>query len=95
MATISFRTASVAVAVDSRPEPKTLLRGVTLELTERRIGVIGANGSGKSTLLRLLNGLVQPERPAPWRWTATIPSGPCGRSAGRWGLSLPIRCPSW
>jgi biotin transport system ATP-binding protein len=60
MATISFRHASVAVAVDNRPEPKSLLQDVTLELTEQRIGVIGANGSGKSTLLRLINGLVQP-----------------------------------
>ncbi|MCU1517265.1 MAG: cobalt transporter ATP-binding protein [Pseudarthrobacter sp.] len=60
MATISFQHASVAVAVDHSPQPKTLLHGVTLELTERRIGVIGANGSGKSTLLRLVNGLVQP-----------------------------------
>ena len=60
MATISFRKASVAVDVDGHPAPKTLLHGVTLELTERRIGVIGANGSGKSTLLRLVNGLVQP-----------------------------------
>jgi biotin transport system ATP-binding protein len=60
VATISFRDAVVAVAVDSRPEPKTLLADVSLELTERRIGVIGANGSGKSTLLRLFNGLVQP-----------------------------------
>jgi biotin transport system ATP-binding protein len=50
----------VAVAVDNRPEPKTLLADASLDLTERRIGVIGANGSGKSTLLRLLNGLVQP-----------------------------------
>jgi biotin transport system ATP-binding protein len=60
MATISFRSASVAVALDGRPEPKQLLAGVTLDLTEQRIGVIGANGSGKSTLLRLVNGLVQP-----------------------------------
>ncbi|MET3174968.1 UNVERIFIED_ORG: biotin transport system ATP-binding protein [Arthrobacter sp. UYCu721] len=60
MATISFRQASVAVAVDNRPEPKSLLQDVTLELTEQRVGVIGANGSGKSTLLRLINGLVQP-----------------------------------
>jgi biotin transport system ATP-binding protein len=60
MATISFRQACVAVAVDGRPEPKALLQDVTLELTEQRIGVIGANGSGKSTLLRLINGLVQP-----------------------------------
>ncbi len=60
MATISFQHTSVKVAVDSHPEPKTLLADVGLELTERRIGVIGANGSGKSTLLRLINGLVQP-----------------------------------
>lgn len=60
MATISFRSTSVAVAVDTSPEPKTLLQDVTLDLTERRIGIIGANGSGKSTLLRLINGLVQP-----------------------------------
>lgn len=60
MATISFRQACVAVAVDGHPEPKSLLQDVTLELTEQRIGVIGANGSGKSTLLRLINGLVQP-----------------------------------
>jgi biotin transport system ATP-binding protein len=60
MAILSFRHVSVAVAMDGRPEPKTLLADVTLELAEQRIGVIGANGSGKSTLLRLLNGLVQP-----------------------------------
>jgi biotin transport system ATP-binding protein len=39
-----------------------VLDGIDLELTERRIGVIGANGSGKSTLARLLNGLVLPSR---------------------------------
>lgn len=60
MATISFQGTSVAVVVDSHPEPKTLLQDVTLDLTEQRIGVIGANGSGKSTLLRMINGLVQP-----------------------------------
>lgn len=37
-----------------------LLHPTSLELTERRVAVIGANGSGKSTLLRLLNGLVLP-----------------------------------
>lgn len=39
---------------------RTVLREVTLELAESRIGVVGANGSGKSTLARLLNGLVVP-----------------------------------
>jgi biotin transport system ATP-binding protein len=51
---------AVRVSVDGRPAPKTLLEELSLNLTERRIGVIGANGSGKSTLLRLLNGLVPP-----------------------------------
>ncbi|MGN5733307.1 energy-coupling factor ABC transporter ATP-binding protein [Arthrobacter psychrochitiniphilus] len=39
---------------------KQILAPLTLELTEKRIAIIGANGSGKSTLLRLLNGLVLP-----------------------------------
>lgn len=36
---------------------RTALAGVCLELTQRRIAVVGANGSGKSTFARLLNGL--------------------------------------
>ncbi|NYJ06983.1 energy-coupling factor ABC transporter ATP-binding protein [Petropleomorpha daqingensis] len=39
---------------------RTVLDGIDLRLTERRIGIIGANGGGKSTLARLLNGLVLP-----------------------------------
>jgi biotin transport system ATP-binding protein len=39
---------------------REVLRGVDVELRERRIGIVGANGSGKSTLARLLNGLVLP-----------------------------------
>ncbi len=39
---------------------RQVLADVSLELTESRIGVIGANGSGKSTFARLLNGLVLP-----------------------------------
>ena len=42
------------------PLARTVLRDITLTLTERRIGVIGHNGSGKSTFLRLLNALVVP-----------------------------------
>lgn len=37
-----------------------VLEQMDLELTEHRIGVIGANGSGKSTLARMINGLVVP-----------------------------------
>lgn len=60
MGSILLDGVNVRVAVDGRPEPKTLLDGISLNLAEQRIGVIGANGSGKSTLLRLLNGLVAP-----------------------------------
>ncbi|AUZ34737.1 cobalt ABC transporter ATP-binding protein [Arthrobacter sp. PGP41] len=60
MPSVTFDKATVAVETDHSPEPKVLLDDVTLELTEGRVGVIGANGSGKSTLLRLVNGLIQP-----------------------------------
>ncbi|HET7784191.1 MAG TPA: ABC transporter ATP-binding protein [Arthrobacter sp.] len=60
MPSVTFDKATVAVETDHSPEPKVLLADVNLELTERRVGVIGANGSGKSTLLRLVNGLIQP-----------------------------------
>jgi biotin transport system ATP-binding protein len=39
---------------------RMVLADVTVRLTERRVGVVGANGSGKSTFARLLNGLVVP-----------------------------------
>ena len=35
--------------------------GLSLELREARIGIIGDNGSGKSSLLRLINGLLLPD----------------------------------
>ncbi|MDT0195623.1 ABC transporter ATP-binding protein [Arthrobacter sp. AB6] len=60
MPSVTFDKATVAVETDHSPEPKVLLDDVTIELTEGRVGVIGANGSGKSTLLRLVNGLIQP-----------------------------------
>lgn len=40
---------------------RQVLRNVSLTLSERRIGVLGANGSGKSTLARMVNGLVLPD----------------------------------
>lgn len=39
---------------------RRVLSGLTLHLTERRIGILGRNGSGKSTLLRLMAGLIAP-----------------------------------
>ena len=46
--------------VTHRYDGDAVLADVSLTLTERRVGVIGANGSGKSTLARLINGLVSP-----------------------------------
>ncbi|WP_208440688.1 energy-coupling factor ABC transporter ATP-binding protein [Bartonella raoultii] len=37
-----------------------VLKNITIQLTERRIAIIGANGSGKSTFVRLINGLQLP-----------------------------------
>ena len=36
----------------------TVLRGVSVALAGRRVGIVGPNGAGKSTLARLVNGLV-------------------------------------
>lgn len=40
----------------------TVFEGLTLDLTDRRIGLIGDNGAGKSSLFRLLCGLDSPDR---------------------------------
>ena len=40
---------------------RLVLDGLTLRLTEGRIGVLGRNGSGKTTLLRLIAGLIAPD----------------------------------
>ena len=55
----SSSTAGVTVP-DDAAAPGSSSTPTTPELTEQRIGVIGANGSGKSTLARLVNGLVEP-----------------------------------
>jgi biotin transport system ATP-binding protein len=47
-------------AVHHRFGERSVLRDVSLQLTERRVAVVGANGSGKSTFARLLNGLLLP-----------------------------------
>lgn len=46
--------------VTHRFESDVVLHDLSLRLSERRIGVVGANGSGKSTFARLINGLVSP-----------------------------------
>ena len=42
------------------PARRTVLRDVSVTLSESRVGIIGAHGSGKSTFVRMLNGLVVP-----------------------------------
>ncbi|MCS4490965.1 energy-coupling factor ABC transporter ATP-binding protein [Corynebacterium sp. ES2715-CONJ3] len=51
MSVIAFE--KVTVNYDDR----LVLSNISTELTESRIGIIGANGGGKSTLIRLINGL--------------------------------------
>jgi biotin transport system ATP-binding protein len=48
---------SVMLVRQDRP----LFGGLSLEITEQRVGLIGDNGAGKSSLLRLLNGLLLPD----------------------------------
>ena len=40
---------------------RQIFQGLSLRLSEKRIGLIGPNGSGKSSLLRLLKGLLVPD----------------------------------
>jgi biotin transport system ATP-binding protein len=56
--TISFDAAGLSVPVADGA--RVVLEPTTVELTEQRVGIIGANGSGKSTLARMVNGLVSP-----------------------------------
>ncbi|MGJ8545894.1 MAG: energy-coupling factor ABC transporter ATP-binding protein [Sulfitobacter sp.] len=39
---------------------KTLLAGIDLHLSARRVGIVGQNGSGKTSLARLVSGLIPP-----------------------------------
>ena len=39
---------------------RVILTGISADLTQHRIGILGRNGSGKSTLLRLIAGLISP-----------------------------------
>lgn len=40
---------------------RVVLDGLTLTLSQQRIGILGRNGSGKTTLLRLIAGLIAPD----------------------------------
>lgn len=51
---ISFSNVSV------QKSGRSILEGLDLQISERRVGIIGRNGSGKSTFARLFNGLEKP-----------------------------------
>ncbi len=53
-------TEIVFSGVHHRYGQRSVLAGIDLRLTERRVGIVGANGSGKSTLARMINGLISP-----------------------------------
>lgn len=60
---IEFRGAGLKVDeydIDGAHRQVTILDGIDLVLSERRVAVIGPNGAGKSTLLQMVNGLVEP-----------------------------------
>ena len=48
--------------VSFRRGDRQIFDGLSLDLSERRIGLVGDNGSGKSTLLRLANGLLRADQ---------------------------------
>lgn len=57
---------------------RSVLRDIDLEITERRVGIVGSNGSGKSTLARMINGLVTPTS-----GTVTVDGLDVARKGGR------------
>lgn len=63
-----MRLRDVTLVRDGNP----VFRDLSLELTEARIGLVGANGCGKSSLLRLVKGLLTP------RSGSVATDGPCG-----------------
>ena len=44
------------------PGGVSVLRDITLSLTQRRIGIVGRNGSGKTSLARIMAGLMAPDQ---------------------------------
>lgn len=55
-----IRLSEATVTADGPAGPVRLLDHVTLDLAQRRVGILGDNGSGKSTLLRLIDALILP-----------------------------------
>ena len=56
MADCTIQCENVSLSLNARE----LLKGVSLDIQEQRVGVIGRNGSGKTSFARLLCGLLAP-----------------------------------
>ena len=56
MAVCTIQFENVSLSLNARK----LLNGVSLDIQEQRVGVIGRNGSGKTSFARLLSGLLAP-----------------------------------
>jgi biotin transport system ATP-binding protein len=63
MPTLPMPDPSLGIVLDAATltlSGRVVLDGISLTLTEQRIGILGRNGSGKTTLLRLIAGLIAP-----------------------------------
>ena len=58
---LSAKTYASLENVSLKLGDRAVLDGVSLDLQEGRVGLVGLNGSGKSSLVRLLNGLRFPD----------------------------------
>ncbi|WP_321449447.1 ABC transporter ATP-binding protein [uncultured Cohaesibacter sp.] len=56
-----MNNAIVLDGVNHQLNDKPFFKDLSIELREKRIGLIGRNGSGKSTLARMISGLIEPE----------------------------------
>lgn len=56
MADCTIQFENVSLSLNARE----LLKGVSLDIQEQRVGVIGRNGSGKTSFARLISGLLAP-----------------------------------
>ena len=56
MADCTIQFENVSLSLNARE----VLKGVSLDIQEQRVGVIGRNGSGKTSFARLLSGLLAP-----------------------------------